>query len=229
MRAALDDVIRLVACPELIAELQRVLERDRFRRYLSIEAAGVFVDSIQSTSEIVSDPEDIPEVSSDPSDDYLIALARREHVNGIISGDDDLVTQEGPPVLTPKDVLDQLLLDPAARTLVITLLWNLHLRMETFGEIDDPEVVSSIRELHDAVRGLGGDVDTPAFGIEQLDEESVDVRSLSRSQRSVCAYALELDRRTAGTLHAEHLDEAEQLPLAFEVVDRYAAIERLLE
>jgi hypothetical protein len=38
-----------------------------------------------------------------------------------------------------------------------------------------------------------------------------------------------LERHASGTLHAEHVGDAERLHLAFETLDRYAAVERLLK
>jgi predicted nucleic acid-binding protein len=51
-----------------------------------------------------------PEVSPDPDDDYLIALARVAGADYLISGDRHLLdlTDPDPPVLTPRQFLDLL-------------------------------------------------------------------------------------------------------------------------
>jgi predicted nucleic acid-binding protein len=59
--------------------------------------------------EVVRDPEGPPAVrSSDPGDDYLVALAARENVP-LVSGDDHLlVLRDRAPVFSPREFLDQL-------------------------------------------------------------------------------------------------------------------------
>lgn len=230
VRAALDEVIRFVVCPQLISELRDVLARKRFRRYFTIDEANVYTDAIEATAELVSDPEDILEVSLDPDDDYLIALARREGVDAIISGDSDLQVEGGPPTLSPGDVLRAFRLDAAQQTALLIALWNLHLRIEQAAtETRDPQLATLLETVHSAARTLGGDPHARVFGLEDLSPEPVDIRDLDRTERTACAYALKLDRQASGALHAEHVGDAERLPLAFEVLDRYAAVEHLLE
>ncbi|MBB4665057.1 hypothetical protein [Conexibacter arvalis] len=49
----------------------------------------------------------IPSVTRDPADDYLVALARAQQVDAIVSGDRDLVEAgiERPPVQRPADFI----------------------------------------------------------------------------------------------------------------------------
>lgn len=229
VRAALDEVVRFVVCPKLVDELRQVLRRERFRRYLSIEGAEVYSDAVEAASELVDDPQDIPEVSPDPDDDYLVALARDTSADAIVSGDTDLDVEGGPPRLTPRGVLGQLRLGLSERQLLIAVLWNLHLRTEqAASEAADPQLPAALEDVHSAVSTLGGDPQVPGFGLPDLGEDTVDVRDLERSERTACAYALELDRQTTGALHARYVD-ADRLPLAFEILDRQAALERVLE
>ena len=67
---------QLVASPLLLAELADVLRRPKFRRYLSIEDAHLFVSTIRELAVIVDDPpeEDDP-ITGDPDDDFLVLLA----------------------------------------------------------------------------------------------------------------------------------------------------------
>jgi predicted nucleic acid-binding protein len=50
-------------------------------------------------------------VTRDPTDDYLVALARREHADAIVSGDLDLREAgiDNPPVWTPRQATDRLI------------------------------------------------------------------------------------------------------------------------
>lgn len=89
--------------PHLLAELLDVLRRDKFRDYLTLEEADLYVSGIASHGETVADPETVEPLVRDPKDDYLIALARTAAVDAIVSGDGDLIALNPtePPVVTP--------------------------------------------------------------------------------------------------------------------------------
>jgi hypothetical protein len=59
---------------------------------------------------MAEDPDPVPAVTRDPADDYLVALARRERVDAIISGDLDLreAGLDDPLVWTPREAGDRL-------------------------------------------------------------------------------------------------------------------------
>lgn len=67
--------LRLVACPLLLDELDRVLARERFLRWRSRDQLDRFVADLRALADIVDDPTDVPSVTRDPDDDYLVALA----------------------------------------------------------------------------------------------------------------------------------------------------------
>lgn len=73
----------LIASPQLLAELERVLSREKFR---------------------------------DPADDYLVALARAEGADAIVSGDKHLLELERPrpPVVTAREFVDEVVAVDAA-------------------------------------------------------------------------------------------------------------------
>ncbi len=51
----------------------------------------------------------LPKVCRDPDDDFLFALFDQGHVDGIISGDKDVLALKGNyPVLTPRELIDKL-------------------------------------------------------------------------------------------------------------------------
>lgn len=100
----------LIVCPMLLAELESVLPRERFRRWLSAEDAASFLRRLAAEAEHAPDPAAIEPVTPDPDDDYLVALALEAGADALVSGDPDLhaAEAEGLLVLTPREMLDRL-------------------------------------------------------------------------------------------------------------------------
>ena len=102
--AALDGRWQLVVSPQLLAELSTVLAREKFRRWLTIDQASRFVDDVRALSDVLDDPPaSAQQVSADPKDEFLLALAKVADVAALVSGDahlTDLVDPD-PPVLAP--------------------------------------------------------------------------------------------------------------------------------
>jgi putative PIN family toxin of toxin-antitoxin system len=86
------------------------LARPKFRRFITTAVAAEFIHGLATDAVVVADPPEPPEVSPDPDDDYLIALARAAGADYLISGDRHLLdlTDPDPPVLTPRQFLDLL-------------------------------------------------------------------------------------------------------------------------
>lgn len=107
-----------VVCPSLLDELRRVLNRPRFRRYVSPDQAIRFLAAFTRSSEHHDDPAATPSVSRDPEDDYLVALARTAQADALVSGDKDLthLMLRDLVIQTPRQLLDELtgLLDDAS-------------------------------------------------------------------------------------------------------------------
>jgi len=99
----------LVVCPALTGELRDVLSRDRFRRWISTDESDRFVARLESEAERWEDPRDVPAVTDDPKDDYLVAFYRDCDADLLISGDADLVDLDAADVnvLTPRQLLDR--------------------------------------------------------------------------------------------------------------------------
>ncbi len=108
--AWVDERFELVASPALLEELSDVLDRPRFRRWVSIATAAEFIAGIGEDALIVDDPPAQPALTADPDDDYLIALARAANGDYVVSGDRHLLelADPDPPVLTPRQFLDLL-------------------------------------------------------------------------------------------------------------------------
>jgi putative PIN family toxin of toxin-antitoxin system len=98
--------LELVTSPLLLAELESVLQREKFRRYVDLDAVRDFVDLVRRVSLHVSDPDGpAPLRSADPDDDYLIALAQAQNAI-LVSGDNHLLDlSDGAPILAPSDLL----------------------------------------------------------------------------------------------------------------------------
>lgn len=104
--AARKGELELVTSPLLLAELEDVLRREKFRRYVDLDAVRDFVDLVLRVSLHVSDPDGpAPLRSADPDDDYLIALAQAQNAI-LVSGDNHLLDlPDGAPILAPADLL----------------------------------------------------------------------------------------------------------------------------
>jgi putative PIN family toxin of toxin-antitoxin system len=92
------------ACPKLITEVRRGLDRPYFRDRVAPEEADRLVRAITRASIQLRDPRDPPAVLRDPDDDYLVALATTARARAIVTGDKDLLDHPGlhPPALTPR-------------------------------------------------------------------------------------------------------------------------------
>ncbi len=100
----------LVVCPLLLAELDAVLRRPKFRRYATIGEVDLYVAVLRGGASSAPDPEPSPGLTRDPADDYLVALARSAGVDYLVTGDADLTDLVGlvPPVCSPAALLAQL-------------------------------------------------------------------------------------------------------------------------
>lgn len=105
-----DGRLQLVVSPLLLNELADVLQRPKFRRWLTTEEALAFVDALRKGAVVVDDPPVLRGVTPDPDDDYLVALARACGADWLVSGDTHLTGLAGaePPVLSPRAFVDQL-------------------------------------------------------------------------------------------------------------------------
>jgi len=111
LEAAIDRRWQLVVSPQLMAELETVLRRPKFRRWLSEEEADRFITDVRVLADMVADPVASPDrETDDPKDEYLVALSRVADIVALISGDPHLteLVDLYPPVLTPAAFLERL-------------------------------------------------------------------------------------------------------------------------
>jgi putative PIN family toxin of toxin-antitoxin system len=100
----------LVVSPALLVELAGVLDRPKFRRWLSAEEAEAFVNRLRTGATLIDDPPLVTPSTPDPDDDYLVALAQKADADCLVSGDGDLtgLAEPKPPVFTPRAFFESL-------------------------------------------------------------------------------------------------------------------------
>lgn len=105
-----DGAFELVVSPMLLAELDEVLRRPKFRRIVSQPEIDAYVQLLRRESIVVEDPAPSSEsLAADPDDEYLIDLARAARVDALVSGDTNLLALRGRvPVMSPREFLDSL-------------------------------------------------------------------------------------------------------------------------
>jgi putative PIN family toxin of toxin-antitoxin system len=99
--AAQAAVFDLVACPRILAEIERALKKPYFAtRFTPAERAGL-VETLRLLAIMLPDPADAPNLIRDGDDDHLVALARSAGAEAIVSGDADLLDHDGldPPAI----------------------------------------------------------------------------------------------------------------------------------
>lgn len=110
LRYWLDGAVEIVVSEKLLNELDTVLQRAKFRQYLTANEAKRYVDLFRRWAEFATDAEFGEAFSADPKDDYLVALALSARADFLVSGDRHLTEIERPrvPVLTPRRAVELL-------------------------------------------------------------------------------------------------------------------------
>jgi putative PIN family toxin of toxin-antitoxin system len=113
LRAWLHGRFELVVSPLLLAELERALGYPKLRKRIPPREARRIMEWIMDSATSARDPNQPPPVrSSDPGDDYLIALAATEQA-ALVSGDEHLLGIAADfPVFSPSRFLHLLGPDP---------------------------------------------------------------------------------------------------------------------
>lgn len=110
LRHWLDGAFDLLVSPAVLAELEKVLAREKFHRHFTHRQATAFLAVLRERGVVVTDPERVEPRTRDAADDYLLALAESADADAIISGDKDLTELVDAPVtvLTPHEFLERL-------------------------------------------------------------------------------------------------------------------------
>lgn len=96
----------LIVSQQLLDELETVLRREKFRRYVDLEGVTAYLHLLRRDAQLMRDPDTPPPIRcKDPDDDYLIALAHSQNA-ALVSGDSDLLElAEEIPVFSPTEFL----------------------------------------------------------------------------------------------------------------------------
>lgn len=110
LAAWLDGRFELIVSPGLLTELTGVLERPKFRRWLTVGEARALVRTLRTGATLIDDPPREHHGLRDPDDAYLLTLARSAKADYLVSGDGDLtsLSDPRPPVIAPADFLASL-------------------------------------------------------------------------------------------------------------------------
>jgi putative PIN family toxin of toxin-antitoxin system len=111
--AARNGVVSLFTSADLLAELEEVLSREKFRERLHRAAVQLadLVNGFAALATVVRPAAISPVVLGDPDDDAVIACAVAASAEVIVSGDDDLLTlkrYEGIEVLKASEFLSRI-------------------------------------------------------------------------------------------------------------------------
>lgn len=111
VRAAIHATI--LVSPHLIQRFLRRAAQDRFRKWFTTTAAQELIDRLLDVALVVDDPAHIPSVvTQDPSDDYLVAIARAANADRLLTGDKGIRSAlehaADLTVVSPAELLDAL-------------------------------------------------------------------------------------------------------------------------
>jgi putative PIN family toxin of toxin-antitoxin system len=89
IEAARRGQIVLYMCEHLYQEIEEVLGREKFRRWLTFDEVADFMAVIALVTEWIEDrpADEIPQVCTDPDDNYLVAMCQDAGTNVLVAGD----------------------------------------------------------------------------------------------------------------------------------------------
>lgn len=96
--------VEAIICPRLLGEVERALRKPYFRQRIEDEEIAEAVSILRDAGTLVDDPIDPPAVLRDPTDDYLVMLARNADAEAIVTSDHDLLDHGrlSPPAIDPR-------------------------------------------------------------------------------------------------------------------------------
>jgi len=97
-----DGGFELALSSQLLEELEDVLRREKFRRYVDLDGVAAYLELLRRDAVIEPDPEGPPPIRCiDPDDDHLIALAHSQNAV-LVTGDTHLLDlAEKAPIEAP--------------------------------------------------------------------------------------------------------------------------------
>ena len=107
LRRWLNGEFELVVSERLLAELRRALAYPKIRVHVTSEEAEAFIELLRAAGIMADDVASPPQISRDPGDDYLLALAKSKAAI-LVSGDRDLLEVKDAPVESPRSFMSKL-------------------------------------------------------------------------------------------------------------------------
>lgn len=100
----------IAICPEILREVGKALRKPYFRDRVPAAEARLAVTRIGDVAISFDDPVDVEPILRDPSDDYLVTLAKAAGAEAIVTGDKDLLDHAGlqPPAINPREACELL-------------------------------------------------------------------------------------------------------------------------
>lgn len=86
-----DERFVMVTSPEVIMELEEVLERPRIRRRVQAEDGAALLDAIRARADMIPELDAIPEYTRDCKDDKFVAYAIAGQVDYLVTTDEDIL------------------------------------------------------------------------------------------------------------------------------------------
>ncbi|MCB0189090.1 MAG: putative toxin-antitoxin system toxin component, PIN family, partial [Caldilineaceae bacterium] len=84
-------LISMVSTPELVAELEAVLQRDKMRRFIVAADSEALLAALNQLAEMLPPLGEVPQYTRDPKDDKFVACALLGNVDYLVSLDQDLL------------------------------------------------------------------------------------------------------------------------------------------
>jgi len=86
----LQDNVEIIACNELLEELQQTLQKPKLKKYLSAERLQLVIELVKQSATLIELKSSV-EICRDNKDDYLLALAKDAQADLLLTGDNDLL------------------------------------------------------------------------------------------------------------------------------------------
>lgn len=86
----LQDNVEIIACNELLEELQQTLQKPKLKKYLSTERMQLVIELVKQSVTLIELKSTVG-ICRDNKDDYLLALAKDGHADLLLTGDNDLL------------------------------------------------------------------------------------------------------------------------------------------
>ena len=86
----LQNNIEIIACHELLTELEQTLQRPKFKKYLSPKRTQFAIELLKESATFIHLKSKV-ELCRDDKDDYLLALAKDARADFLLTGDNDLL------------------------------------------------------------------------------------------------------------------------------------------